>query len=155
MKTLRFFVILMLAMMMLNSCDNMTTSFGLNIGGSDFNRLGSNGQFELVPGNVFHQGEVIYMMLFDVTGFKPGEDNLHMLDMDMVIKDANGKEIYSENEMLGENGHVALPNNTAANPHVSFNPSKDMPAGEYTFYVKIYDKVGGGHASVSKKFTYQ
>ncbi|GAB4294604.1 MAG: hypothetical protein Kow0068_19400 [Marinilabiliales bacterium] len=152
MRVVKFIIVFILTLSLF-SCDNVTTSVGLNIGSYNFNRIGSNGEFEYVSDDLFNKGETIYLMLFDVSGFKPGKDNLHSLDIDMAIKDAKGNEIYSEKGMLGENGHVSLPNNTAANPYVSYNIPSDLQSGEYSFYVKIYDNIGGGYASVSKKFT--
>ncbi|MFH2096806.1 MAG: hypothetical protein ABIJ16_13945 [Bacteroidota bacterium] len=134
-------------------CDNVTTSFGLTIGSTSFNRLNENGEFELVQNGKFDNGEVVYLMMFDVSGFEKGPDGKHQVEMDMEITDMEGNVILETRELLGENGHVELDNGIAANPNASFSPGLNTPDGDYKFYAKIYDKVGGGSASVTKKFT--
>lgn len=137
------------------ACDNVTTSFGLEIGSTNFNRTNDLGEYEAVDDGVFNSGEIVYLMLFDVSGFEKDKDGLNKIEMDMRVTAADGSVIIDEKEMLGEGGHVKLDNNTAPNPSAAFTPPNELPAGEYTFFVKIYDKVNDGNASVSKKFTYK
>ena len=138
------------------SCNNFSTNVGLNIESYNFNRVDDTGEFALVPNDEFDLGEQVYMMFFNVSGFNTDESGKCWLEMDMEITDTkDGKLIFEKKELLGENGHVELSKGTAPNPQTSFTPPPDLPAGEYSFYVKIYDKVGNGHASVSKTFSYK
>jgi len=92
-------------------------------------------------------------VLVNVGPFKKGEDGLNWIEMDMEVRDPNGNIIFSEKGMLGENGHVNLPNNMATSPYGTFYTTTDLAPGKYKMTLTIYDKVGGGKASQSATFT--
>ena len=57
------------------------------------------------------------------------------------------------NEMLGENGKVALEGGMAGSPYATFTADESWAPGTYRMKVKIYDRLGKGKASVSTTFT--
>jgi hypothetical protein len=90
-----------------------------------------------------------------VSGFKKDDNQMNQIEMDMKITSADGKVIVEEKGLLGENGIGDLKNNIAPSLYAYYTPDEDFKAGEYSFFVKVIDKVGGGTASVSRKFTYR
>ena len=73
--------------------------------------------------------------------------------MDLEVLDKNGTVLFNQEGMLGENGHLKLPNGMASSPYSTFSPNKTIEAGKYRMKVSIYDKLGKGKATVTKTFS--
>jgi|GEM_PF-2544127 len=105
---------------------------------------------------VFKQGETIAFVFVNVGKFKKGSDGKNKFDLDMELKEANGKLVGAKKGLLGEGGHVALPNDIAKTPYASLDTSvTKLKPGEYTMNLRIRDIVGGGNASESVNFKIQ
>ena len=126
--------------------------FGLTIQKAVFAKMGADGRLASVAGAVFKRGEKVNFVLLNVGKFKRGDDGLNWFDMDMEVKDPNGNVILSRQGMVGEKGHVAIPNDIASSPYAVFTTSTRLQPGNYRFKLIIHDKVGGG--SVSKSATF-
>ena len=136
---------------------NMNTSTsvgGLTIEDSELVRL-SNGEFFSVEEKVYTRGEDVNYMLYNVGEFTVGEEGLCWLDMDLEVTNGDGEVVFSQTELLGDNGKVALEGGYAGSPYATFTTSEQMEPGTYRIKVKIYDRQGKGKASVSTAFELQ
>jgi len=112
------------------------------------------GKIDPVSEPVFAQGDIIALELINVGKFKKGSDGLHHFDMDMQIKNSTRRVISSKRGLLGEEGHLLLPDDIAERPSGSINTNVvSLQPGQYSIKLTIYDKVGGGRATSSKTFT--
>jgi len=114
----------------------------------------STDKIDPVSEPVFTQGDIVALVLINVGKFRKGSDGLHHFDMDMEIKNSRGRVIGSKRNLLGEGGHLLLPDDIAESPYGSIdtNVSRLQP-GRYSIKLTIYDQVGGGRATSSKTFT--
>lgn len=108
-------------------------------------------QWQVVDSNVFQRGDIIGLVMLNVSGFKKGEDGLNWMDIDLEVKGPDGAVILDEKELLGEAGHIDMENNTAESPLGSFYTTEELEPGEYVMKVTLYDKVGKGSTSHSEK----
>jgi hypothetical protein len=116
---------------------------------------GSGGKLEPVDEKVFSRGENINMVLLNVKGFAKGSDGKNKFDMDIQVKDAEGKIILSQNNLLGMEGHRDLPGNVARTPYGVFKTSSQLAPGDYTITLTLYDQIGEGVVTKSKTVTLQ
>jgi hypothetical protein len=107
-----------------------------------------------VQNHVFKQGDKIALVLQNVSKFNKGNDGKNKFDMDMEIIDSNGEIIGAKKELLGEEGHVDLPNNVADSPYGWIDTTK-IKSGEYTIKLTIYDKLGSSRTSATRSFKIQ
>jgi hypothetical protein len=149
--TYRNFVIaclLIVSLIAIGGCKCETsTSFGLSIEKASFARMEADGKLSLISDPVYKRGEPVYFVLLNVGEFKKGEDGLNRFDMDLEFKGPEDQNIFSKKGMLGEKGHVNLPNNTAASPYGVFSTTSGLKPGKYFMKLTIYDKIGEGSAS--------
>jgi hypothetical protein len=109
-----------------------------------------------VSSPVFKQGETIAFVLANVGKFKKGSDGKNKFDLDMEVKEGNGKLLGAKKGLLGEGGHIALPNDIAKTPYASLDTSvTKLKPGTYTMQLTIRDLIGGGSATESTNFTIQ
>jgi hypothetical protein len=142
------------ALLTMGGCKVETsTSFGLSIKDASLARQSAEGKLVPVEDGVFQRGEKINLVLLNVGKFKKGEDGKHWFDMDIEVKDPNGAIIFSKQGLLGENGHVLIPNDIAASPYGTFTTTTEMETGNYRIKLTVRDKVSGSSASKSKTFT--
>ncbi len=116
---------------------------------------GSDGKLEPVDENIFGRGENVNLVLFNVKGFAKGSDGKNKFDMDIQVKDAKGKVILSQNNLLGMEGHRDLPGNVARTPYGVFKTSTQLASGDYTITLTLYDQIGAGVVTKSKTVTLQ
>lgn len=102
---------------------------------------------------VFKRGDTIYFVLLNVGKFKKGNDGKNWLDMDMSVKDAKGKVIFTQQSLLGEKGKAVLENDIAPSPNGSVNTNNKVAPGVYQVTLTLYDKVAGTKISETKSFT--
>jgi hypothetical protein len=114
---------------------------------------GANGKLEPVEEDIFVLGERVNMVLVNVRGFKKGSDGKNKFDMDIQVKDGNGKIILSQSQLLGTQGHQDLPGNIARSPYGIFNTTSKLGPGDYTITLSLYDLVGKGVVTKSKVVT--
>lgn len=146
----RFFVaaVVSITFLLLGGCSCETsTSFGLTIDDSSFATKRADGKLSLIDDGVYKRGETVYFVLRNVGPFKKGGDGLNRFDMDMEFRDPEGETLLSEKGVLGEKGHVNLPDNIAPSPYVIVRTTPKMKAGKHKVKVIVYDKVGNGSAS--------
>lgn len=113
-------------------------------------RNGSNGKLEPVNRPVFKRGESVNIVLLNVQGFQKGSDGKNRFDLDMEVKDPQGKVILSRQRLLGQDGHRNLPRNIARSPSGIFNTTEKLEPGTYTLTLTLYDLVGKGLVTKSK-----
>ena len=65
----------------------------------------------------------------------------------MEFRPPEGEALLSQKGVLGEKGHVNLPDNIASSPYVIVETTPEMKPGKYNLKVTVYDKVGNGSAS--------
>ena len=107
-----------------------STSFGLSIENASFARMGADGKLSLISDPAYKRGESIYFVLLNVGEFKKAEDGLNSFDMDLEFEGPEDHVIFSQKGMLGEKGHINLPNNTAASPYGVFHTTTKLkPSG--------------------------
>jgi hypothetical protein len=114
-------------------------------------RSTESGALQPVDGGVFKQGDVVHLVLINVRGFQAGEDGRHWYDMDVKVTGPDGHVVLSGQDVLGEAGHVALPDGVADTPYANMS-STGAPLGKYIFTITIRDKIGGASATVSREF---
>lgn len=145
---LGFSVIFLLA-----ACHTKTsTSFGLTVQKAALAKMGPNNKLVPNKDDSYTRGEKIYFVLLNVGKFQQDAQGLNNFDMDMKITNSDGKVVLERKALLGKNGHVKLPNDTAASPHVMVPTSENVKPGKYKITVTIYDKIGKGSASESATF---
>ncbi|MBW4552336.1 MAG: hypothetical protein KME35_14690 [Aphanocapsa sp. GSE-SYN-MK-11-07L] len=116
---------------------------------------GSDGKLKPLDENIFSRGENVNMVLLNVKGFVKGSDGKNKFDMDIQVKDAEGKVILSQNNLLGTEGHRDLPGNVARTPYGVFKTSSQLAPGNYTITLTLYDQVGEGVVTKSKTVALQ
>lgn len=132
---------------------SFTLSPGLSYQKTLFAKKGSDGALEPVRYATFSRGEMVNMIFIDVGKFKKGADGKHLFDIDIKVKNSDGKLIFQKEKMLGENGHILLENDIAKSPYGIFYTSIKMESGVYHMTMTIYDKISGEQVSVTKPFT--
>lgn len=151
----KYFPLFLLPFLLLFNCSKIETSksFLITVEDSLFARTGADGNLEREDNAVFKRGEVVNLVLLNVGKFKKGEDGKHWFDIDMEVIGPRGDIILSRQGLLGENGHVLLPNDTASSPYGIFSTTEELEPGIYKMKLTIYDRIGKGKASITKPFT--
>lgn len=129
-----------------------STSYGLSIDNTALAKLEPGDKLAKVENDTFAPGDKVCYILINVKKFKKGSDGLNWFDMDIEVKDPQGKVILSKQQMLGERGHVALPDDTAESPFGVFVTNSSLAPGRYQIKLTIYDKIGKTSASKSTTF---
>ncbi|MBN1683908.1 MAG: hypothetical protein JW855_00470 [Gammaproteobacteria bacterium] len=114
--------------------------------------VAKDGQLTPAQSNIFKRGEAVGYVLVNVSKFKKDKAGLNWFDMDLQVKDPDGKVLLEKKAVLGNKGHIALPDDIVPSPHAVFVTSSKLKPGKYTFSITIYDKIGKG--SVSKSTTF-
>jgi hypothetical protein len=151
----KYFLLFLLPLLLLFNCSKTETtkSFLITVEDSIFARADAEGNLSRVDSAVFKRGEAVNLVLLNVGKFKKGEDGKHWFDIDMEVIDPKGNVILSRQGLLGENGHILLPNDTAESPYGIFSTTEQIEPGIYKMKLTIYDKIGKGKATVTKSFT--
>lgn len=135
------------------ACTSTSTSRLISIEDHSFARTNENGELVTMESPAAYKaGETVHLILMNVGPFKKDSLGLNWFDMDMTITGPGDREIVSANNMLGEEGHINLPNNHAASPYASYENTSDLAPGTYQFTIIIYDKIGTGKAKMTAKF---
>ena len=111
-----------------------------------------DGSWNAVKDTKFAKGDTVGLVLLNVSGFKKGEDGLNWMDIDVEVKDTEGKIILDEKGLLGDSGKMELENNIAKSPVWSFATNSDLASGKYNIKVTVHDKIGGGKVMKSMSF---
>lgn len=152
-KKIFLFGLIVLVFSFLTCCNNGTsTSNGLSIQNTALAKLEPGDKLSKVDDATFKQGDKICYILVNVGKFKKDSLGKNWFDMDLEVKDSQGKVIFSKSQMLGENGHVALTNDIAESPFGVFVTNSTLAPGKYQIKLTIYDKIGKGSASKSTTF---
>lgn len=154
-KFLLFFGVFALALVLTACKIETSTNFGLDIEKATFALVNEDGSLNPVDDPTFKRGDKVAYVLLNVSGFKRGADNLNSFDMDMLVTGPNDEVILDQKSMLGENGHLDLPNDTAESPYGIFTSSEALTAGEYSIKLTVTDKVDNGSATRSSTFNLQ
>ena len=104
---------------------------------------------------VFKKGEPVNLVLLNVGKFQKGENGKNQIDLDVELKDAEGKILGSQKSLLGEKGIIDLPENMAKSPvgTVDSKTTSELPVGQYTISMTVHDKVAGKSVTETKIFT--
>jgi len=148
------FMPVLLIMCLFAACNNMdfTTSNGLTIEKHVFAKTNESGNLNQVDNPVFNIGEEVNYVLINVSGFKKGDDGLNWFDLDMEVTNEADSLILDQKGLLGEGGHIDLPDNIAESPYGIFSTSSVLRPGKYRIKLTITDKIGSGKASSSSTF---
>jgi hypothetical protein len=130
-----------------------TLAPGLSYQKTIFARQGSDGTLSPVNDATFSRGEVVNLVFINVGKFKKDVSGKHSFEVDMVVKNSDGKQIFQQEKMLGEKGHIVLANDIAASPYGMFYSTIDRAAGSYYMTLTIHDKIAADKVSVTKPFT--
>ena len=104
---------------------------------------------------IFRKGEQIILILENIGTFKESNGE-HWYDSDFSIETPEGESVFSKKGDVGDIVKDRLPNGILELYNITVNPEMiGIKAGKYVFKATIYDKIGGGEASVSKRFTIQ
>ena len=153
-NTSLFFTIL--AIIMLFGFDMVEgSSSDLSIGKASFLKMGPTPPPAGVKGGVFAKGEQVILFLENIGTFKEANGEC-WYDIDFSVETPEGESVFSKEGYLGDYGKDKLPNGILKRYNITVNPELlGIKPGDYVFKATIYDKIGGGKASVSKKFTIQ
>lgn len=149
----KFFIYGLLAAILLSLCACAPTSHELSIEKTFLAKFGKGDQLIPMKNDTFKRGDKICFVLLNVGPFKKDRDGLNNFDMDMTVTDPNGKIILSVTQMLGDQGHVALPDNIAASPYGIFSSTTSLTPGKYQIKLTIYDKIDHATGSRTTVFT--
>lgn len=116
---------------------------GLMFDDTVFAKVSDAGEITFLDEPIYKRGEAVHFALMNVREFQKGEDGKHWLDMSIEVRNEKGEVELMKEHSLGE-GKFELENNTAPSPSGVFIGAPDLPAGTYTMYLTIYDKIGGG-----------
>ncbi len=130
-----------------------TLSPGLSYNKTIFAKEGSDGVLNPVNDAVFSRGEAVNLVFINVGKFMKDASGKHFFDIDMVVKNLEGKLILQQEKMLGEKGHIVLENDIADSPYGIFYSSLEMAPGTYYMTLTVYDKIANDKVSVTKPFT--
>lgn len=104
---------------------------------------------------IFRRGEQIILILENIGTFKESNGE-HRYYSQFSIETPEGKDVFSIKGDVGSIVKERLPNGILELYNITVNPEMiGIKAGKYVFKATIYDKIGGGKASVSKGFTIQ
>jgi len=155
MKTSLFRLLCMVVMtIVLISCSTSTsTSKLISIEDYTFARSGEGDQLTAIDlPAVYKRGEDVHLVLQNVGPFKKDDAGLNWFDMDMEITGPDDEILLSQTGMLGDEGHIALENNTAPSPYATCHTTTDIAPGKYKFKLIIYDRIGSGKATQTAAF---
>lgn len=117
---------------------------------------GSGDNLQPVEEPVFQRGETVNMVLLNVGKFEKDPAGKNSFNIDMQVEDPDGKVIFDQSKLLGEQGQgIELTNDTADSPYGYFQSTAQMQPGEYTLTLTIYDEVGGGSVTKTETVTLQ
>jgi hypothetical protein len=134
-----------------------TSSTGISVGldyeDARLALMQPDGTLNLLEGSVVPHGDKLALVFLRVGTFKEGRDGRHWFDLDMELGDAAGKQIYAQEGILSASGqgHQRLEGGIAKSPYTFINTALLKP-GQYRFKVTIRDRIGSGHASVTRRF---
>lgn len=136
----------------MSGCTETSTSYGLDYDDAFIGIIDSSGAIVPSEDNVFNIGDDVYLVFTNVGTFKRGEDDKNWIEMDIEVKDSSGNIVFSEQDMLGEGGHVFLENDVAPAPYGVIS-TNEMEPGKHTMKETIRDKIGSGKITSSIEFT--
>lgn len=113
---------------------------------------GTDGTLQPVNDGIFKRGAEVDLVLLNVRGFKRGTDGKYWFDINVTLSDSSDNILSVKHDILGDSGHQALENGIAKSPFASV-ATADLAPGKYKLKLTIYDKIGGGRASITKQFT--
>ena len=144
-----FLIVLVISM---SGCTETSTSYGLGYDDVFIGRMDSSGTIVPSEDNVFNIGEDVYLVFTNVGTFKRGEDGKNWIEIDIEVKDSSGNIVFSEQDMLGEEGHVSLENDVASAPYGVIS-TDELGSGKHIMKETIRDKIGSGKITSSIEFT--
>lgn len=118
-----------------------------------FIKKGADNKAIPVEDGIYKRGEEVVLVLVNVGKFKKGSDGKNWLDMDMLVKNPQGKVIFAKQSLLGDKGKVVLKDDIAPFPNGTINTSSKVAPGVYQLTLTVYDKIGGNQVSETKSFT--
>lgn len=153
MKKVLSFLGIAIMLVALTACHNQnsSTSYGLNIEKALLAKADANGKLVEVTDGKYKLGDKVYFVLLKVGKFEKGKDGLNWFDMDLQVATPDNKVIFEKKQLLGNSGHAALTDDTANSPYAIFSTTTKLPAGTYLIKLAVYDKVGKGSASETRK----
>lgn len=101
---------------------------------------------------VYKKGEVMLLVFQNIKGFMKGNDSLNKMELDTEFKGYDGLILFSQEKMLGERGHVNLPDNIAPEHYTTFNIPVYAKPGKYSYKIRISDLVSKKDIVIKGKF---
>ncbi|MDQ1353987.1 MAG: hypothetical protein QG657_4296 [Acidobacteriota bacterium] len=136
----------------LTTTQPFTLSPGLSYQKVIFAKEGSDGTLNPVNDPTFARGEKVNLVFINVGKFMKDASGKHSFDIDMVVKNSEGKQVLKQEKMLGEKGHIVLENDIADSPYGIFYSSLDLAPGVYYMTLTVYDKIANDNVNVTKPF---
>lgn len=100
---------------------------------------------EVTNENVFDFGKEVYMNFTGIEYFEEDDNGMVYPGAMMVVADKSGKELMEEDDLFAQYDETGVETSLAKDLFVSLMIGTPLEEGEqYTWYVKIWDKLGGG-----------
>lgn len=142
-KTIYILSIFLITLFFSCKKSDQTISEGLTSNGFKFAKPNENNELIVVNDAIFEKGETVNLILLSVKGFEKGTDGLNKFEMSVEVTNSSNEVFLSEQNVLGENGHILLPNDVAESPYGVFNSNLNMQSGIYCFKIIIQDVISG------------
>jgi len=144
---------IMLALILLTGCDynfslgtNTDLLSGLTVSndGLSYDEVYLTLDDERTTGSEYAYGDEIFMNFAGVTNFEEKDGKVFPGAM-MVVADKDGKEIIEEDDLFAQYDETGVDPGMASDMYISLTMGDPMKSGQvYTWYAKVWDKVGGG-----------
>lgn len=153
MRRIFYFVLSAILFIQITACQTYSSvSFELEFEESAMAKK-EDGQWKKVSDQVFQKGDIVGMVLLNVSGFKKDDSGKNWVELGVEIKDSEGNIVLSQEDLLGEAGKKVMENNTEESLIGLVDTSKELEPGKYHFKLKVYDKIGGGKIESTRSFT--
>ena len=119
---------------------------GLSFEKSVFAKVSDDGKVTLLEKPEYERGEKVHFALMNVGKFQKDLEGKDWVDMDLEIRDSNGKWVFAHKSLLGKAGHLALKGDMAESPTGVFTATASLKPGNYSLQLTVFDKIGNTKA---------
>jgi len=152
MRKIFYFVLSVMLLIQITGCQTYTSvSLGLKFEKSIMAKE-VDGQWHKVSDQVFQKGDIVGLVLLNVSGFKKDDGGKNWVELGVEIKDSEGNVVLSQEDLLGEAGKKEMENNVEESLVGFVDTNKELEPGKYHFKLKVYDKIGGGTIESTRSF---
>jgi len=123
----------------------------LDAQGYMFYVMDGNGNKIEMPDANFYKSQTIMLYLYNIGPFKATDNKSYKANMDIEILHNHKKRVFKKENYLGENDYT-IDQDTIPFLYAVWQANPDNKAGEYTFKVRIKDRVSGHKTMFEPKF---